>query len=38
MMKIDDTLSAGPHKAQLSNSLAQNGWKLIQIVKKSPKN
>lgn len=37
MIKINDTCSAGPHKAQLSNRLAQNGWTLIQIVKRYPK-
>jgi len=37
MIKINDTCSAGPHKAQLSNRLAQNGWTLIQIVKQYPK-
>jgi hypothetical protein len=36
MMRINDTCSAGPHKTQLSDRLAQNGWKLMQIVKQYP--
>ena len=36
MIKINDTCSSGPHQTQLSDRLAQNGWKLMQIVKQYP--
>ena len=37
MIKINDTCSSRPHQTQLSDRLAQNGWKLMQIVKQYPK-